>query len=435
MTPLLLNVLLWLALAQPPAAAPPSFALGAPTPVATGVLLYRPAASGLLDPQGPLAVQALQVDPAHARLAIALAGDGTPARQPVATIAEQHGALAAINASFFDRLGRQVGLIKVNGEVVARAGRPRGAVAWSPAGLVFDRVRMRLRLRIAGRGDEPLLIDHVNPAASRSGLSVYTASFRLPVWGRTPPPAAVTGPPPPPSQPGAPTLPASDDESEAGKPAHKTVRRWVLAGEPLRVTEVLKNDDRQARSSASPTSPSRAILAYRSQEATLPAALRDLARGRRVALVEEFDTAAGSAASPAWAQALFAVGGAGLLVQDGRLLTDWTPEDLRAGFATERHPRTMIGTDATGRVWLVTVDGRRPETSVGMSFTELQRLAQALGLVNALNLDGGGSTTMVVAGRIVNQPTDLIGPRAVPDAIVVLAREKGVGKSFYEKRK
>ena len=89
-------------------------------------------------------------------------------------------------------------------------------------------------------------------------------------------------------------------------------------------------------------------------------------------------------------------------------------------FSTDRHPRTVIGRDTEGGIWLITVDGRRPGVSVGMSFAELQRLARGLGLVDALNLDGGGSTTMVVKGDIVNQPTDLAGPRPVPDAIVVL---------------
>lgn len=427
MTTILFAALLWLLLGQP-AAAPP-FALGEAIPVADGVVLFHPAASGLLDPPGPLAVQALQVDPARAPLAIALADGGTPARQPVATIAAQHDVLAAINASFFDRLGRQVGLLKVNGEVVARGTRLRGAVAWSSAGFVFDRVRLRVYFRVVGSRHPPVAIDHINPAASRSGLALYTAAFRLPIWGRTPPHAVAGSPRPPPTQPGSPTLPASDDESEIGQPPYKTVRRFVLDGEPLRVAEVL-TDGEELRASASPAGSSRAVLAFRGRDTSLPRILTDLRRGRRVEVVQEFETAEGPAASGGWARARYAVAGAGLLLHEGRSIPDWTVEDLRAGFATERHPRTMIGADRAGRLWLVTVDGRRPDTSVGMSLTELQRLALALGLVDALNLDGGGSTTMVVGGRVINQPTDLIGPRAVPDAIVVKKGgkgEKGVG--------
>ena len=57
-----------------------------------------------------------------------------------------------------------------------------------------------------------------------------------------------------------------------------------------------------------------------------------------------------------------------------------------------------------------------------MSFAELQGLARRLGLHSALNLDGGGSTTMVVRGVIVNSPSDQAGPRPVSDAIVVRGR-------------
>jgi exopolysaccharide biosynthesis protein len=123
-----------------------------------------------------------------------------------------------------------------------------------------------------------------------------------------------------------------------------------------------------------------------------------------------------------WARVPDAVGGAGLLMLDGRELTDWTDERIAAGFETTRHPRTLIGADAQGAIWLVTVDGRNPEISLGMSFAELQRLSRRLGLRSALNLDGGGSTTMWVAGQIVNHPSDPDGPRKVSDAILVVPR-------------
>jgi hypothetical protein len=116
------------------------------------------------------------------------------------------------------------------------------------------------------------------------------------------------------------------------------------------------------------------------------------------------------------------VGGVGLLAVGGRMITDWEPEKARAGFATERHPRTVIGTSGDGRVWLITVDGRNPALSLGMNFAELQALARRVGLVDALNLDGGGSTTMVVNGSVRNHPSDLTGPRRVSDAITVSVR-------------
>ena len=81
----------------------------------------------------------------------------------------------------------------------------------------------------------------------------------------------------------------------------------------------------------------------------------------------------------------------------------------------------MIGDDGTS-IWLVAVDGRQPLLSLGMSFRELQGLASRLGLRSALNLDGGGSTTMVIRGAVVNHPSDQTGPRKVSDAVVVQSR-------------
>jgi len=61
------------------------------------------------------------------------------------------------------------------------------------------------------------------------------------------------------------------------------------------------------------------------------------------------------------------IGGAGLLVHHGTPVADWSAEQLRSGFNTERHPRTMIGTTRGSAIWLVTVDGRNPPVSLGMT--------------------------------------------------------------------
>src|SRR5262249_33606533 len=124
-----------------------------------------------------------------------------------------------------------------------------------------------------------------------------------------------------------------------------------------------------------------------------------------------------------WSGARHIVSGAGLLLRNGREITEWKEEGLSAGFETTRHPRTMIGVDRDGEVWLVTVDGRQPWLSLGMTFAELKRLANRIGLESALNLDGGGSTTMgLKGGWVLNHPSDETGPRTVSDAIVVLPR-------------
>ena len=91
------------------------------------------------------------------------------------------------------------------------------------------------------------------------------------------------------------------------------------------------------------------------------------------------------------------------------------------GFSAERNPRTFAGVDAAGRTVLVTVDGRST-SSLGLSLVETAAVAKALGMRSALNLDGGGSTTMVVDGRLTNQPSDATGERPVGDALLILPR-------------
>ena len=91
--------------------------------------------------------------------------------------------------------------------------------------------------------------------------------------------------------------------------------------------------------------------------------------------------------------------------------------------AEARHPRSAIGFSRdSSRVYLLTVDGRA-ENSVGTTLIELAALLRKLGAWEAMNFDGGGSTTMVVGGMVVNAPSDAEGERAVGNALMVLLRK------------
>ncbi|WP_246092599.1 phosphodiester glycosidase family protein [Oryzihumus leptocrescens] len=89
------------------------------------------------------------------------------------------------------------------------------------------------------------------------------------------------------------------------------------------------------------------------------------------------------------------------------------------GWVVKRNPRTFAGVDAHGRTVIVTVDGRSTD-DLGLSIPEAADVARSLGLVDAINLDGGGSTTMAVGGQVVNHPSDATGERPVGDALLVL---------------
>lgn len=118
------------------------------------------------------------------------------------------------------------------------------------------------------------------------------------------------------------------------------------------------------------------------------------------------------------------VGGLPRIVVDGRNLpaTDSLP-GLTAKFTETRHPRTGVGFSRDGStVYFVTVDGRQ-QSSIGMSLVEFGDLMIELGCYQALNLDGGGSTTMVVEDKIVNSPSDASGERPVANALLVVKKK------------
>src|SRR5215211_181748 len=89
-------------------------------------------------------------------------------------------------------------------------------------------------------------------------------------------------------------------------------------------------------------------------------------------------------------------------------------------FGVRRNPRTLAGITPGGDLLLVAVDGHRPGYSLGASFVESANIMDALGAEEAVNLDGGGSTTMTVGGELVNRPSDATGERPIGDAIVLV---------------
>lgn len=122
---------------------------------------------------------------------------------------------------------------------------------------------------------------------------------------------------------------------------------------------------------------------------------------------------------------LEAVGGRPALARDSGIVSAVDTEG-GPGFATGRHPRTAVGI-ARGGKWLLlaVVDGRQKPYSDGMTLRELATLMLALGARDAINLDGGGSTTLVVADsagalRVANRPSDATGERAVGNALAIV---------------
>ncbi len=115
--------------------------------------------------------------------------------------------------------------------------------------------------------------------------------------------------------------------------------------------------------------------------------------------------------------------GVSRLIKDGKPELTWEAEKASRSFAETRHPRTAIAKLKESKLLLMTVDGRQPGVSVGMTLQELAEYLLSLGAIDAMNLDGGGSTTMVLDGKVVNTPSDREGERKVGDAILVTPRK------------
>ncbi|MGF3104058.1 phosphodiester glycosidase family protein [Rossellomorea sp. DUT-2] len=120
------------------------------------------------------------------------------------------------------------------------------------------------------------------------------------------------------------------------------------------------------------------------------------------------------------------INGAPQLLDDGKIEIQAKEEgfawsnDFYYHFAQYRHPRSFAGIKENGNILFITVEGRNPEQSIGVSFYESARILQSLGAIKGMNLDGGGSSAMNVNDQLVNKPSDDTGERPVSDGILIL---------------
>ena len=123
---------------------------------------------------------------------------------------------------------------------------------------------------------------------------------------------------------------------------------------------------------------------------------------------------------PEWENINHIISGGPYLVKDGSVYIDVTAQKL--GSITGKNPRTAIGYTAHNEFIMVAVDGRE-HASVGMTLGELARMMKSFGCVNAMNLDGGGSTVMYVNGRVVNNPAQR-GGIPISNALTITERTR-----------
>lgn len=121
-----------------------------------------------------------------------------------------------------------------------------------------------------------------------------------------------------------------------------------------------------------------------------------------------------------WNTIKHALCGGPRIMANGKIDINGKEEKFSNSIINGRHPRTAVALTMEGDLLLIVVDGRS-KTSVGMKLSELGTYLKKIGVIHAINLDGGGSTAMYLNGKIINKPSDG-GERRISNGILVTKR-------------
>lgn len=329
---------------------------------------------------GPWFINLLRIDLSKARLQMAHAMDEAVGLETVTSLATRYGALAAVNSGYFRTTGTyggdSIGVGVLSGKILSESNNARAA-----AGL------------IERNGTQQLIFGHLK----FEGVLVAGRRLRRPINGLN--------------------RPRGDDELILFTPQfHRTTLT-----DPNGLEVIVRNGRvfEQRNLKGSSTIPSDGFVISASGSAR-EWALRNLRRGALVQVSLNLSPVEADQAA-AWKQASSIIGGGPQLIRNGRIEITNAAEKILPSFVSDHHPRTAIAKLKSGQILLVVVDGRQAD-SVGMSLNMLSDLLIEFGAVEAINLDGGGSTAMVLRNKLVNKPSDATGERPVSDAILVFPR-------------
>jgi exopolysaccharide biosynthesis protein len=329
---------------------------------------------------GPWLINVLRIDLTKSRVRIVRALDEGVGMETVSSLAARHRAVAAINGGYFRTTGtyrgESLGFLLLDGKFISESHNDRAVVgvinSRDASEVIFGHLKSYGEIRV---GAAKHTVQGVNRPVSPNELLIFSPDFH-----RT----TLTNP----------------DGIEV------IVRRnRVVAIEDLKGSSQIPPDGFVISASGSARDWIKQNVRWGS-----------IARfSWRMSPLEP-------EASNTWRNAGSILGGGPQLVKDGKVSITSLQENITHAFVTDLHPRTAIAKLNSGELVLVTVDGRRPGVSVGMSLPTLAELLLELGAVDAINLDGGGSTTMVVRDKVVNRPSDQTGERPVSDAILVFSK-------------
>lgn len=311
---------------------------------------------------GPTAAYILDADPKLYTLKPVLSNDVVAGLETVQEMAGRAEAIAAVNASYFAPDGQIIGLLKLDGQIVSTPSLARTALGIMPDGtIIMDKIDYNGSLTLPD--GKTAVITGVNCERGPNDLILYNSYFNNRTY-----------------------------TNEFGI-------EYVISGGQIKAVNP----------SNSELSPDNIVI---SAHGTAAAALAKLKVGDKVTIKQDLGVG--------WEKAVYALGAGPRLVKNGGVFLTTTLEEFGSDVAGGRAPRTAIGIDKNGHILLVVVDGRQSH-SIGMTLRELALFMQELGAVDAMNLDGGGSSEMVVNGDIVNSPSDG-HERRVGDALAIVKK-------------
>ncbi len=335
----------------------------------------------------PLAIQGLRITPARgvrfwSTIGQDIVTNDTPTRgrETTSRASWRHRALGAINADFFAPNGDPLGLKIVGGEIVSETYPDRPAIGFLPNGQVIMGAPSLDADITRPDGVKAQLLGLNRPAKAQGDMVLFTNYY-----GTT-----------------------AQSEGAGVVVILDTLTRPLRAGT---VATAVVREVREGSSGIIPTTGG--VLIGTGAFADF---LRPLQLGATLQVRIDFS---GDNAER-WRQVEEAVAGGPWLVRNGKSVQVEEHDQggfNRTTFTERRHPRTAIGRTAQGEIIWLTVDGRQSH-SQGASLPELAQIMVRYGAVEAINLDGGGSTTLVVRNLIINSPSD--GPeRPVANMLLV----------------
>ncbi len=345
------------------------------------------------DTTGPWLINMLRVDPSRASLRVFHALDEGVGLETTSSLTARHKAVAAINGGYFRTTGpfrgESVGLLMLDGKLISEPHHDRAAL-----GLITQQETTQIllgHLKFVGeisvgrrdgsiraqptRGEVRHTVNGLNRPLAKDELLIFTPEFHR-------------------------TTLTTPDGAEA----------------VVRNGSVLTVRDRHG-SSEIPADGFVVSAVGNSREWLLS----NVRPGAQISFSWRL-TPLDLKQQPLWRRADTILGGGPQLVKGGKVEITTVQERVLPAFRNDRHPRTAIAKLTSGKLLLFTVDGRQPGISVGMSLDMVANLLIEFGADEAINLDGGGSTTMVVRDQVVNRPSDPTGERPVSDAILVFVR-------------